>query len=136
MAQIVNIDDHRRARAPGQRIETNLSPGRPQLSDRDLWTRDYRETENILYAILKIKEILDYHLYYDDVWPYLLLTFLEAVHNTKQGDGKHLPGTGASLKDYVLSAVTPNNKRDLSMVLLLTDLIEKSPLYRGTSSSS
>ena len=85
---------------------------------------------------MKIKEILDYHLYYDDIWPYLLLSFLEAVHEGRQSDGKgQLPGTGASLKDYVLSAITPENKRDLSMVLLLTDLIEKSPTYRGTSSS-
>ncbi|MGE4536881.1 MAG: hypothetical protein AB7D37_07370 [Desulfovibrio sp.] len=136
MAQIVYIDDHRRAREPVRGMATNLSHGRPQLSDRDLWTRDYRESDNIMYAILKIKEILDYHLYYDDVWPYLLLSFLEAVHNTKQGEDKALPGTGASLKDYVLSAVTPQNKRDLSMVLLLTDLIEKSPHYRGTSSTS
>ena len=136
MAQIVHLDDHRRMREPGQGMATNLSPKRPRLSDRDLWTRDYRQTDNILYAIMKIKEILDYHLYYDDVWPYLLLSFLEAVHNTKQGDARELPGTGASLKDYVLSAVTPVNKRDLSMVLLLTDLIEKSPNYRGTSTSS
>ncbi|WP_428566096.1 MAG: hypothetical protein ACP59X_05755 [Solidesulfovibrio sp. DCME] len=116
-------------------MATNLSPRRPRLSDRDLWTRDYGEIDNIVYAIMKIKEILDYHLYYDDVWPYLLLSFLEAVHNTGQGDGKGLSGTGASLKDYVVSAVTPTNKRDLSMVLLLTDLIEKSPKYRGSSSS-
>ncbi|WP_300156999.1 hypothetical protein [Solidesulfovibrio sp.] len=136
MAQIVHLDDHRRMREPGREMATNLSPQRPRLSDRDLWTRDYRQTDNILYAIMKIKEILDYHLYYDDVWPYLLLSFLEAVHNTRQGDDEALPGTGASLKDYVLSAITPANKRDMSMVLLLTDLIEKSPNFRGTSSSS
>ncbi|MEA4856386.1 MAG: hypothetical protein AAGU21_16055 [Solidesulfovibrio sp.] len=135
MGQIVHLDDHRRMREPERGMATNLSRRRPHLSDRDLWTRDYGQIDNILYAILKIKEILDYHLYYDDVWPYLLLSFLEAVHNTRQGDGKALPGTGASLKDYVLSAITPANKRDLSMVLLLTDLIEKSPNYRGSSSS-
>jgi hypothetical protein len=84
---------------------------------------------------MKIKEILDYHLYYDDVWPYLLLSFLEAVHNAKQGDARGMLGTGASLKDYVLSAMGQENKRDMSMILLLTDLIEKSPTYRGTSSS-
>ena len=68
--------------------------------------------------MLKIKEILDYHLYYDDVWPYLLLTFMESVHNAQQEDEQELPGTGASLKDYVLSAVTPENKREMSMTRL------------------
>ena len=63
MARIVNLDDHRREREPGRGVATSLSPGRPQLSDRDLWTRDYKEPDNVLYAILKIKEILDYHLY-------------------------------------------------------------------------
>jgi hypothetical protein len=135
MAQIVHLDDHRRMRDTGRGMATNLSPRRPRLSDRDLWTRDYGQTDNIVYAILKIKEILDYHLYYDDVWPFLLLSFMETVHNARQGEGRDLPGTGASLKDYVLSAITPTNKRDMSMVLLLTDLIEKSPNYRGTSSS-
>ena len=135
MARIVNLDDHRRERAPRRGMATSLSPERPRLSDRDLWTRDYKEPDNVLYAILKIKEILDYHLYYDDVWPYLLLSFLEAVHEARQGDGRQLPGTGASLKDYVLSAVSPHDKRDLSMVLLLADLIEKSPHTRDTSTS-
>lgn len=135
MARILRLDPSRLRPSSQQAIETALSPRRPILSDRDLWTRDYRETENILYAVMKIKEILDYHLYYDDIWPYLLLSFLEAVHESRQDDGRELPGTGASLKDYVLSAITPENKRDMSMVLLLTDLIEKSPTYRGTSSS-
>ena len=88
-----------------------------------------------MYAVLKIKEILDYHLYFDDVWPYLLLSFMEAVNNLNQGEGCDLPGTGASLKDYVLSAVSQENKRDMSMVLLLIELMEKSPNYRGTSST-
>ena len=137
MARILQFAPRRQGiRSHREILDTQLSPRRPHISDRDLWTRDYREIDNILYAILKIKEILDYHLYYDDVWPYLLLSFMEAVHTTKQGGGQDLPATGASLKDYVLSAITPDNKRDLSMVLLLADLIEKSPTYRGTSSSS
>lgn len=136
MARILQLDSLRRPEAQRLGMATNLSPCRPHLSDRDLWTRDYRQTNNIIFAILKIKEILDYHLYYDDVWPYLLLSFMEAVHNAQQGDEQELPGTGASLKDYVLSAVTPENKREMSMVLLLIDLIEKSPTYRGTTSSS
>lgn len=135
MARILRLDTLRRGRTPKPGPPTRPADERPRLSDRDLWTRDYRETDNILYAILKIKEILDYHLYYDDVWPYLLLSFIEAVHDAGQDDPRELRGAGATLKDYVLSAITPENKREMSMVLLLIDLIEKSPAYRGTSSS-
>jgi hypothetical protein len=135
MAQILSIDAHRQEKERQQAGPTGLNPRRPSLSDRQLWTRDYRETDNIMFAILKIKEILDYHLYYDDVWPYLLLSFMEAVHNLKQGAEVDLPGTGASLKDYVLSAMSQESKRDMSMVLLLIDLMEKSPNYRGTSNT-
>ncbi|HML55989.1 MAG TPA: hypothetical protein PKC79_17985 [Solidesulfovibrio magneticus] len=136
MARILQFQPRRQAVRPHREtLDTALSPRRPHISDRDLWTRDYRETDNIVYAIMKIKEILDYHLYFDDVWPYLLLSFMESVHTSRQGGNEDLPATGASLKDYVLSAVTADNKRDLSMVLLLADLIEKSPTYRGTSSS-
>jgi len=135
MAQILFFDAHRRDKERQRAGPTGLPPHRPCCSDRELWTRDYREPDNILYAVLKIKEILDYHLYYDDVWPYLLLSFMEAVHTLNQGENGDLPGTGASLKDYVLSAVSQENKRDLSMVLLLIELMEKSPNYRGTSST-
>jgi len=137
MAHILQFEPHRQARTPPREtLSADLSPKRPHLSDRDLWTRDYRELDSIMYAVLKIKEILDFHLYYDDVWPYLLLSFMESAHSAKQGLERRFPGAGASLKDYVLSTMTEENKRDMTMVLLLTDLIEKSPTYRGTSSSS
>lgn len=136
MAQILSFDAYRRDRARQRAGPESPPPRRPCCSDRELWTRDYREPENIIYAVLKIKEILDYHLYYDDVWPYLLLSFMEAVHHLNRGEGHDLPGTGASLKDYVHSAVSQENKRDLSMVLLLIELMEKSPNYRGTSSTT
>ena len=136
MAQILSFDAHRQEKERQRAGPDGVTPRRPRLSDRELWTRDYREIDNIMYAILKIKEILDYHLYYDDVWPYLLLSFMEAVHNLNQGGEADLPGTGASLKDYVLSAMGQDTRRDLSMVLLLIDLMEKSPNYRGTSTTS
>lgn len=136
MAQIFSIEDYRQEKERQRAGPTGPAVRRPNLNDRELWTRDYRETDNIMFAILKIKEILDYHLYYDDVWPYLLLSFMEAVHNLKQGVDVDLPGTGASLKDYVLSAMSQDTKRDLSMVLLLIELMEKSPNYRGTSTTT
>lgn len=135
MAQILSLDAYRQDRLRQRAGPSSPPPRRPCCNDRELWTRDYREPENIIYAVLKIKEILDYHLYYDDVWPYLLLSFMEAVHNLNSGEGSDLPGTGASLKDYVHSAVSQENKRDLAMVLLLIELMEKSPNYRGTSST-
>jgi hypothetical protein len=136
MAQILSFDAYRQDKARQRAGPPGGNPRRPSLSDRELWTRDYREADNIMFAILKIKEILDYHLYYDDVWPYLLLSFMEAVHNLNQGKADDLPGTGASLKDYVLSAMSQESKRDFAMVLLLIELMEKSPNYRGTSSTT
>lgn len=135
MAQILSFDAYRQDKERLRAGPPVRNPRRPRLNDRDLWARDYREAENIIFAILKIKEILDYHLYYDDVWPFLLLSFMEAVHNLNQGREDDLPGTGASLKDYVLSAMSQDTKRDLSMVLLLIELLEKSPNYRGTSNT-
>lgn len=136
MAQILSFDAYRQDKERLRAGPPVRNPRRPRLNDRELWTRDYREADNIIFAILKIKEILDFHLYYDDVWPFLLLAFMEAVHNHNQGRVDDLPGTGASLKDYVLSAMSQDTKRDLSMVLLLIELLEKSPDYRGTSSTS
>lgn len=136
MAQILSFEAYRQDKQRQRAGPLGQRPHRPVLSDRELWTRDYRDADNIIFAVLKIKEILDYHLYYDDVWPFLLLSFMEAVHNRNQGAEDDLPGTGASLKDYVLSAMSQNTRRDLSMVLLLIELLEKSPKYRGTSSTT
>ena len=60
MAQILHFQPRRLPSRPyREALDTELSPRRPHISDRDLWTRDYREIENILYAILKIKEFLE-----------------------------------------------------------------------------
>ena len=134
MARILPFQAPRKASRPHREATAATPPKQPQFSDSDLWTRDYRQLGNIVHAVIKMKEILDYHLYYDDVWPYLLLAFMESVHNAKQDEPQTIIGTGASLKDYVVSAITPDNKRDLTMVLLLTDLIEKSPGYRARPS--
>jgi len=96
MAQIYSLEAHRQEKERQRAGPHGPALRRPNLSDRELWTRDYRETDNVVFAILKIKEILDYHLYYDDVWPYLLLSFMEAVHNLKQGTMSICPGPGVA----------------------------------------
>ena len=118
MARILSFDAYRqdkeRLRA-GPPVR-NTRP--PHLSDRELWTRDYRETDNIIFAILKIKEILDYHLYYDDVWPFLLLSFMAAA-------------TAAFVAYRVSKARLPQQYDNLTSRLIIAGLTVAQPVLRG-----
>ncbi len=105
MAQIVHLDDHRRMREPERGMATNLSRRRPHLSDRDLWTRDYGQIDNILYAILKIKgysTITSTTTMCGRICCSRFWRPCTIPGRGRQGAARH----GASLKDYVLSAIT------------------------------
>ena len=107
----------------------NLSPGargRPRVSDKDLFSRDYTEFENILFGLFKVREILDYHLHYSEEWKYHLLCILDGVYRTHV-EGKEHPISGdvAEIKRYVAEDLSEANKRDLSLALLLLDIIDR-----------
>jgi len=127
MAQVAYIEDYRaRKRA---RAATDAAATRPpRIHDGEIMSRNYTRIPDVAYGILKIREILAYHLYLDDVWPRLALDLLHEAFDQRRGNLDQLHAASQSLKDHIMSEMTPETHQDLSTALLIADLIEKAPL--------
>jgi len=103
---------------------------RPKISDKEIWTKDYAKADGVVFAASLIREILDYYCPYDQDWPYLTLALVDAAYKLEIWGVKEVESAAAALKSFTLSRMNADNKRDMTAVLLLADLIEKTPHYR------
>ena len=129
MAQVAYIEDYR-AQKLACAVALPTAPRPPRIHDGEIMSRDYTRIPDVAYGILKIREILSYHLYLDDVWPRLALDLLDAAFLPGREDHDRLHEAAQNLKDHIMAEMTPETHRDLSTALLLADLIEKAPLRR------
>ena len=99
---------------------------RPRIRDGDIWTKDYSLFDDQLQAIIKIREVLDYHLHYSEEWKHYLLSVLDQVY---QGGGAARAGkfaqTIALFKGFLAEELNVTNRRDLILVMLLLELMDK-----------
>ena len=100
--------------------------GLPELGGADIWGRDYKDVDNVVYAILRIREILDYHVHFSEEWKHFLLSMLQYVWEDGGEAGTRLLETILLLRQYVLEETTVVNKKDMCLVLVLLELVEKS----------
>lgn len=105
--------------------------GEPHINDSQIWSRDYSKLENVVFGVLKIREVLNYYLYYEDVWAYLLLNLLDAALEGQPRSQSELREACSHLRNYVLQAVDATNRKNMYAVLLILDLIEKAPGFRN-----
>ena len=126
MAQVAYIEDYRarrRARAAADAAATRP----PRIHDGEIMSRDYSGAADLSFGVLKIREILAYHLYLDDTWPRLVLDLLDAAFPRRKHDPARLHEAAQVLKDHIMEEMSPETHQDLSAALLLADLIEKAP---------
>ncbi|QJB56117.1 hypothetical protein [Pseudodesulfovibrio sp. zrk46] len=103
-------------------------PPRPEISGGEIWGRDYREVEAIVFGILKVRAILAHHMgTHDHVFDHLCIETLEAAYAIHDLGPANLRLAIKPLKEWILDEITDENKRDLSWSLVILDLIEKSP---------
>lgn len=130
MGHIVRLEEYRRRASkgvpgPGGR------PHVPEVTDSEILSRDYSQLDSILFAIVRSREILEAHLPYREEWKHFLLTLVGAAYARANGAEKRLTDSTLSLKRYVLTESTTENRVDMNIVWLFMDLIEKSQ-KRGT----
>jgi len=129
MAQVAYIEDYR-ARKREQAARETPAPRPPHIHDGEIMSRDYAHIPDVTFGILKIREILAYHLFLDEVWPRLTLDLLQAAFDQRRDNLAPLHEASQALKDHIMSEMTPDTHQDLSTALLIADLIEKAPAYR------
>jgi hypothetical protein len=81
----------------------------------------------VVFAVLKIREILRYHVKDNEEWQYHLLCLLDVAYHFEAAKSQLLVETCHALKEYIMTSMTQDNASDLTAALLLCDLVEKSP---------
>ena len=127
MGSVVALDEFRQTL--GKQERKGAAAPRPVIRGGDIWGRDYREVEAVVFGLLKVREIGRYHAGTDDPeLDTLCLEALDAAYRVEDLGTARLKAAVKPLKEWLLAALTDDNKRDISWALVLTDLIEKSPL--------
>lgn len=124
MGSVVALEEFRQTLG---RREREALP-RPVIRGGEIWGRDYREVEAVVFGLLKVREIGRYHSGGDaPELDTLCVEALDAAYRVGDLGTARLKAAVKPLKEWLLDAMTEDNKRDLSWALVLTDLIEKSP---------
>ena len=127
MGSVVALEEFRQSlRAKQQGPER---PPRPEVSGGEVWGRDYRQVEAVVYGLLQARGLVAHHVgAHDPGFDHLCMDALEAAYRLEDLGQPRLNAAIRPLKEWILDAITEDNKRDLSWALVLLDLIEKSPV--------
>ena len=134
MGNVVALEQFRRAL--DKREERGPVPVRPDIRGAEIWGRDYTEVEAVVFGLLKVREIASYHAalraahHADKSGPAfdrLCMNALDAAYRVEDLGPARLKAAVKPLKEWLLDAMTEDNKRDMAWALVLVDLIEKSP---------
>jgi hypothetical protein len=125
MGAVIDMASYQARKAKQAGVRDRMYP-RPRVHDADIWTRNWSRLNNVVWASLRMRDILWFHLPYGGEWEVLLLDLLEEAVRREDGDADaDLSGPVQSLKEAVTEKISPLNRKDLSLVLLLLDLIQK-----------
>ncbi len=126
MGSVVALDQYRESIT--KKDHGVSRPARPEISGGEIWGRDYREVEAIVFGLLKVRAILAHHMGgFNHVFDQLSMDCLEAAYNIHEVGPARLRLAVKPLKEWILDEMNDENRRDLSWSLVILDLIEKSP---------
>lgn len=126
MGSVVALDAFRETL--GKKPPEPARPPRPTIVGAEIWGRNYKEVEAIVFGLLKVRAILAHYMgHHDHVFDHLCIESLEAAYEVDTQGPAKLKEAIKPLKEWILDEMTEDNKRDLSWSLVLLDLIEKSP---------
>lgn len=132
MAKVLSLREYSRSRGVDYTpLPKDPSGGEPYINDSQVWSKDYSKLENVVFGILKIREVLNYYLYYDDVWAYLILNLLDAAALASPEDHSDLTEAAAHMRNYIVQAVDASNRKNMYAALLILDLIAKAPGFKA-----
>lgn len=126
MGSVVALDEFRQS-IQEQDVPKNQRE-RPPIRGGEIWGRNYKEVEAMVFGLLKVRDIVAYYDGdHDQEFDHLCLNGLEAAYNFLDVGPLALKETIKPLKEWILDSMTEDNKRDMSWALVILDLIEKSP---------
>jgi len=101
---------------------------RPVIRGAEIWERDYTQIEAVVFGLLKVRDILTYHLgASDSEFDHHCMDALKAAYLVQDLGTARLKAAIKPIKECLLDIITEDNKREISWALVLIDLIEKAP---------
>jgi len=129
MGSVVALDEFRQAF--GQK-KKKANRTRPVIRGSEIWGRDYTEMETVVFGLLMVRDIVAYHTGDTDMaFDQLCMDSLEAAYRIGDLGPARLKEAVKPVKEWLLDIMTDDNKRDISWAIVITDLIEKTPIRKG-----
>lgn len=126
MGSVVALDEYRDSTRQSRSRPSR--PPRPDVVGAEIWGRDYRDIEAVVYGLLKVRAIVAHHTgEFDPLFDFHCMGGLKAAYEYEDTGADVLRNAIAFMKEWILDAMTDENRRDMSWALVLLDLIEKSP---------
>lgn len=139
MAEVIELQEYRVQRELLARHAGFEPIPKPVISDADIFGRDYTRLKDVVFGILKIREILAYYLYLNEGWQHLLFCLLEAVYTFQETGTPEVQADLTEvvmyLREHILDSMDIDNKKDLLAAMLILDLIERSPGFKAVNES-
>ncbi len=131
---VVVMDEYRKNR---QQYEPP-SAAVPVINDGEIFSHNYATLDGMVFGVLKVREILGYHLGPEGEWPGLLMGLMDAANAWRKGGDSldDLHDHVLALKGIIFEAITPASHRTLSNALLLLDLMQKAPAYKRAKAAA
>ena len=126
MHNVISLSEYRANKACCADNPASLDQVRPLL-DSEIMSRDFSDMGDQVFGILKLREIFDRHLHFNEEWKHYLLCLLGDVHAMESRDVRASYRENVTLlKQYILEETNETNKRDMATAFTLLELMRHS----------
>ncbi len=127
MNNIVYLEEYRQRKWEEETGRWLPEGERPYVTDGSIWSKNYRNFDDLVTGLIKIKQLMEHHQPYSEEWKYFLLTLMDQAFSLK-GDERNVrvAETAALMQQYLAEELNVLNKKDYSTALVILDLIVKS----------
>lgn len=125
MGTVVALDQFRK-----QKMQTDFiaPPARPDVLGSEIWGTDYSSVEGIVFGLLKVREIASFYFgAHDQEFDHMLINALDKAYHYELNGHEALKAAIRPIKDSVADMIDDNNRKPMSLALVILDLMEKSP---------
>ncbi|WP_147819662.1 hypothetical protein [Salidesulfovibrio onnuriiensis] len=127
MGTVVALDQFRKDRDIRGSFSME-SPHRPELFGSEIWGTDYSSVEGMVFGLLKVREIAGFFFgAHDKDFDHMLINALDKAYHYELHGHEALVAAIRPIKDDVADMINDDNRRPMSLALVILDLIEKSP---------
>ncbi len=127
MGTVVALDQFRKG-SEQQTDATFEAPHRPAIFGSEIWGMDYSSMEGVVFGLLKVREIAGFFYgAHDAEFDHMLINALDKAYHYELHGPDALKAAIRPLKADMADMINDNNRKPMSLALVILDLIEKSP---------